>query len=344
MIARITFWLLSPYWFLLFVLTPLAFPADVKGWQRLEQERIARIEKTMQSVIAVFPATEGGPLGGGSGVVISPDGYALTNFHVVQPCGVAMKCGMADGKAYNAILVGLDPVGDIALIKLLGRDDFPFAPMGNSDSVRIGDEALVMGNPFMLAIDYKPCISYGIISGTHRYQYPAGTFLEYTDCLQTDAAVNPGNSGGPLVNMRGELVGINTAIYGDTYQGIGFAIPSTLAKKIYERIRKSKGNVAYGFLGISMDELSDYLAGKNGVEPGKGVVIGKVIEGSPADQADLKSEDIILTWGDTEISGCKQLTHEIILTAPGTEITMKIVRNGETLEKTVIVGEKRLRR
>ena len=184
-------------------------PANAQDWQRLEQERIAQIEKTMQSVVAVFPAVEGGPLGGGSGVVISPDGYALTNFHVVQPCGVAMKCGMADGKAYDAILVGLDPVGDIALIKLLGRDDFPYAPMGDSDTVRLGDEALVMGNPFMLAIDFKPCVSYGIISGTHRYQYPAGTFLEYTDCLQTDAAVNPGNSGGPLFNIRGELIGIN---------------------------------------------------------------------------------------------------------------------------------------
>ncbi len=222
MVARFAFCLLF-----LFSL-PLVPSANETDWQRLEQVRIVQIEKTMQSVIAVFPAGGGGPIGGGSGVVVSPDGYALTNFHVVQPCGIAMKCGMSDGKVYNAILVGLDPVGDIALIKLLGRDDFPCAPLGNSDTVRIGDEALVMGNPFLLAIDFKPCVSYGIISGTHRYQYPAGTFLEYTDCLQTDAAVNPGNSGGPLFNIRGELIGVNGRCSfdkrGRVNVGIGYAV------------------------------------------------------------------------------------------------------------------------
>ena len=201
---------------------------DLSELLRIENERSARIEQTAKSVIAVFPAGGDGPVGGGSGIVISPDGYALTNFHVVQPCGVAMKCGMADGKAYNAILVGMDPTGDIALIKLLGRNDFPCAPLGDSNTVRIGDEAVVMGNPFMLATDYHPCVSYGVVSGTHRYQYPAGTFLEYTDCLQTDAAVNPGNSGGPLFNIQGEVIGINGRCSfekrGRINVGIGYAV------------------------------------------------------------------------------------------------------------------------
>ncbi len=217
--------------FAFLILVSLVFPASSvfsEDWQEQERQRITQVEKTMQSVIAVFPAGGNGPVGGGSGVVISPDGYALTNFHVVQPCGIAMKCGMSDGVAYDAILVGLDPTGDIALIKLLGRDDFPCAPLGNSDAVRIGDEALVMGNPFMLAIDFKPCVAYGVISGTHRYQYPAGTFLEYSDCLQTDAAVNPGNSGGPLFNIRGELIGINGRCSfdkrGRVNVGIGYAV------------------------------------------------------------------------------------------------------------------------
>lgn len=195
---------------------------------KAEEERIALIEKTMQSVIAVFPAEEDRPLGGGSGVIISPDGYALTNFHVVQPCGPAMKCGLPDGKIYDAVVVGLDPAGDIALIKLMGRDDFPHAKIGNSDAVKVGDPSYVMGNPFMLALDFKPCVSYGIISGMHRYQYPAGTFLEYTDCIQTDAAVNPGNSGGPIFNASGELIGIigrcSFEKRGRVNVGIGYAV------------------------------------------------------------------------------------------------------------------------
>ncbi|MDR3199524.1 MAG: trypsin-like peptidase domain-containing protein [Planctomycetaceae bacterium] len=188
------------------------------------------IERTMRTVVAIFPANPDDPAGGGSGVVISPDGYAVTNFHVVQPCGPAMKCGMADGQLYDAVIVGLDPVGDIALIKLLNRNDFPFAGFANSDFVTVGDTAIVMGNPFLLALDYKPCVSKGIISGIHRYQFPSGTFLEYTDCLQTDAAVNPGNSGGPLFNEHGEVIGIigrcSFEKRGRVNVGIGYAVSS----------------------------------------------------------------------------------------------------------------------
>ena len=116
---------------------------------------------------------------------------------------------MNDGVLYDAVIVGIDPTGDVALIKLFGRDDFPAAELGDSDQVRAGDWALVIGNPFLLATDFKPTVSYGLISGVHRYQYPAGTLLEYADCLQTDAAINPGNSGGPLFDAAGALIGIN---------------------------------------------------------------------------------------------------------------------------------------
>ena len=152
-----------------------------------------------------------GGQGGGSGVVISADGYALTNFHVAQPCGNAMKCGLADGRVYDAVIVGLDPTGDVALIKLLGRDDFPHAELGDSDQLRAGDWVFAMGNPFLLATDFQPTVTYGIVSATHRYQYPAGTLLEYTDCIQTDASINPGNSGGPLFDMRGPRWSASTA-------------------------------------------------------------------------------------------------------------------------------------
>jgi len=171
-----------------------------------EAERIAVIARARTSVLAIFPPDGSG---GGSGVVITPDGYALTNFHVAQPCGTAMKCGMSDGRLYDAVVVGIDPTGDIALVKLFGRQDFPAATWGDSDQVRPGDWALVMGNPFGLATDFQPTVTFGIISGVHRYQFPAGTLLEYADCLQTDASINPGNSGGPLFDAQGRLIGIN---------------------------------------------------------------------------------------------------------------------------------------
>lgn len=171
-----------------------------------EATRITAIAKARPAVVAVF---DPGGEGGGSGVVISADGYALTNYHVTQPCGHYMKCGLPDGRLYDAVLVGFDPVGDVALIKLFGRDDFPAATLGDSDRLEVGDWVFAMGNPFGLANDLQPTVTEGIISGTHRYQYPSGTLLEYADCLQTDASINPGNSGGPLFNAQSELVGIN---------------------------------------------------------------------------------------------------------------------------------------
>ncbi|MEO1970503.1 MAG: trypsin-like peptidase domain-containing protein, partial [Pirellulaceae bacterium] len=148
-----------------------------------EGHRIAAVNKAVQAAVAVFSPGGGG---GGSGVVITPDGYALTNFHVVKPAGNYMHCGMADGRRYDAVLVGIDPTGDVALIKLLGRDDFPVAEITDSDQLRVGDWCFAVGNPFLLATDFKPTVTFGVVSGVHRYQYPAGTLLEYADCIQTD--------------------------------------------------------------------------------------------------------------------------------------------------------------
>jgi S1-C subfamily serine protease len=178
-------------------------PAEVLA---AESQRVAVMAKASASVLAIFdPAGQGG----GSGVVISADGYAVSNFHVTHSCGEAMKCGMSDGRVYDAVIVGLDPTGDVALIKVLRRDDFPHAELGDSDRLRTGDWVFAMGNPFLLATDFQPTVTSGIISGVHRYQFPDGTILEYTDCLQTDASINPGNSGGPLFNGQGQVVGIN---------------------------------------------------------------------------------------------------------------------------------------
>lgn len=206
--------------------------------RKMEAERIQVIEKMQPSVVAVLT-------GGGSGVLISEDGYALTNFHVTSAAhGPVMKCGLPDGNLYDAVLVGLDKVGDVALIKLLPKkpgDKFPYAKMGDSDKVQAGDWSLAMGNPFLLANDFTPTVTFGLVSGVHRYQYPAGTLLEYTDCIQIDTSINPGNSGGPLFNMRGELIGINGRgsfeKRGRVNSGVGYAISINQIKNFLPQLK-----------------------------------------------------------------------------------------------------------
>jgi S1-C subfamily serine protease len=210
---------------------------------KAEAERIAVIEKVKPAVVAIFGA---GGKGGGSGVLVSDDGYALTNFHVVAGPGPIMQCGLPDGILYDAVLVGLDKVGDVALIKLLPKKDgqkFPHVVLGDSDKVREGDWSLAMGNPFLLATDFTPTVTYGLISGVHRYQYPSGVLLEYTDCIQIDTSINPGNSGGPLFNMKGELIGINGRGSFDKRprinSGVGYAIS-------INQIKNFKGHLMSG--------------------------------------------------------------------------------------------------
>jgi len=251
-----------------------------------EQARIAAIQKAVRTAVAVF-ANEGN--GGGSGVVISPDGYTLTNFHVAQPAGSYMKCGMADGRLYDAVIVGIDPTGDVALIKLLGRDDFPTAVMADSDDVKIGDWCFAVGNPFLLATDFQPTVTFGIVSGTHRYQPPAGTLLEYTDCIQTDAAINPGNSGGPLFNASGDLIGINGRgsfeKRGRVNVGVGYAISINQIKNFLGCL-KSGRIVDHATLGATV------AMGERG-----SVRVSNILESSDAFRRGLRYEDEIVSFG-----------------------------------------------
>jgi S1-C subfamily serine protease len=207
----------------------------------IEQSRIEAIERAILPTVAVLG--DGGE-GGGSGVVISADGYALTNFHVTSPFGNKMRGGMSDGKLYPAVLVGVDPTGDLAMIKLLPREDFPVAKLGDSRKLRVGDWCFAIGNPFLLATNLQPSVSYGLISGIERYQYPAGTILEYADCIQTDAAINPGNSGGPLFNRQGELIGINGRASfekrGRVNVGVGYAISINQVKNFIGTLKSGR--------------------------------------------------------------------------------------------------------
>ena len=256
-----------------------------------EAARVAVMTKAKESVLAIFGADDGG---GGSGVVISADGYALTNFHVAKPVGNALKCGMADGQVYDAVVVGLDPTGDVALIKLFGRDDFPHAEMADSDQIRVGDWAFAMGNPFLLATDFQPTVTYGIISGTHRYQFPSGTILEYTDCLQTDASINPGNSGGPLFDAQGRLIGINGRASfekrGRVNVGAAYAIS----------INQVKNFLGYLRSGRIVDHAT--LGARAGFDAEGRVVVTDILESSDAYRRGLRLDDEIVAFGGRPIT------------------------------------------
>ena len=257
---------------------------------RAQDDRIAVIQRAMPAVAAIF-SSDG--KGGGSGVVISADGFALTNFHVARPCGAAMKCGLPDGRVYDAVVVGLDPTGDVALIKLFGRDDFPSAELGDSDVLQQGDWVYVMGNPFMLTTNFQPTVTYGILSGVHRYQAPSGTLLEYADCLQTDASINPGNSGGPLFDSQGRLVGINGRASfekrGRVNVGVGYAIS-------INQIKRFLGSLHSGRL---VDHAT--LGARVALDADNRVVVSDILESSDAYRRGLRYGDEIVSFGGRPI-------------------------------------------
>jgi serine protease Do len=262
---------------------------------KAEQRRVDVLKKISPAVVAIFG---NGGQGGGSGVVISADGYALSNFHVTSGSGDFMKCGLNDGVLYDAVIVGIDPTGDVALIKLLGRDDFPFATIGDSDKVQVGDWAYAIGNPFLLATDFHPTVTYGIVSGVHRYQYPAGSFLEYADCIQVDSSINPGNSGGPLFNDDGELVGINGRgsfeKRGRVNSGAGYAISINQIMHFLDHLRSGR-IVDHATLGATVTSDGD----------GR-VVVASVLESSQAYRRGLRLDDEIVSFAGRNIRSVNQ--------------------------------------
>jgi serine protease Do len=289
-----------------------------------EQSRIAAAAKAMPTVLAIFAP---GGQGGGSGVVISPDGYALTNFHVAKPCGTFMKCGMADGKLYDAVIVGLDPVGDVGLIKLYGRDDFPAAELADSDEVKVGDWCFTMGNPFLLATDLKPSVAYGLVSGVHRYQYPAGTLLEYADCLQVDAAINPGNSGGPLFDAQGRLLGINGRgsfeKRGRVNVGVGYAISINQIKNFLGDL-KSGRIVDHATLGARASTSED----------GR-VLVSDILEHSDAYRRGLRYDDEIVSFAGRPIHSVNALKNLLGIFPKGWRVQLTYRRDAEDHETFV---------
>jgi len=320
-IARYDAWLLLALAGLLTARSGLAEVQPDEAVRGAEKARIASIARASTAAVAVFD-TAG--KGGGSGVLITADGYALTNFHVVAACGPSMKCGLPDGRIYNAVIVGIDPTGDVALIQLLGRSDFPHAVWGDSDAVRVGDWAFTVGNPFLLAYDFQPSVAWGMISGVHRYQYPAGTLLEYTDCLQTDAAINPGNSGGPLFNAAGQLIGINGRgsfeKRGRVNVGVGYAISSNQIGRFLAHL-KSGRIVDHATLGATVS--SD--------DQGR-VVVDDILQRSDVYRRGLRYGDQLVRFADRPIRTVNGLKNVLGTYPRGWRVPLTYRRKGKLVD------------
>ena len=266
----------------------------------------------------------------GSGFIISHDGYIFTNNHVVEQADkILVK--LSTGKEYEAKIIGKDTKTDLALIKIKSGDSLPTVETGDSDKLRVGDWVLAIGNPFGL----EQTVTAGIVSAKGRV-IGAGP---YDNFIQTDASINPGNSGGPLFNMEGKVIGINTAIVAQG-QGIGFAIPINMAKVILPDL-KSKGKVSRGWLGVSVQDITEDIAKTLKLKDMNGALISETFKGDPADKAGLKTGDVI-----TEVNGKKiKDTHELLLSIAtfhvGDKVELKILRDG--LEKTfqIIVAERK---
>ena len=288
-----------------------------------ERQRVEVIRTASRAAVAIFA----GEAGGGSGVLVSPDGYALTNFHVVQPAGPAMRCGLDDGRLYDAVLVGLDPTGDVALIRLLGREDFPFETLTDSDLVQPGDFCFAAGNPFLLATDLKPSISAGIGSGVHRYQFPAGTILEYADCLQVDAAINPGNSGGGLFDAAGRLIGVNGRASfekrGRVNVGVGYAISANQLRNFLGLLRGGR-LVDHATLGATVSSSAD----------GR-VLVSDILESSDTWRRGLRYDDEIVALAGRPVRTVNAFKNVLGTLPAGWKIPVAYRRGGRRQETIV---------
>ena len=274
--------------------------------------------------------------GVGSGVIVSSDGYILTNNHVVEGAD-DLTVTLYDDREFSAEIVGTDPPTDIALIKLKDASNLPVAYLGDSDKTRIGEIVLAIGSPYSLT----ETVTQGIVSALGRTT--PGALNQYEDFIQTDAAINPGNSGGPLVDMDGEVIGINSAIYSRSggSQGIGFAIPVNMARDIMEILVKD-GKVSRGWLGVSIQDLTPDLASSLGLNNTDGVLVNDVIENTPAQNAGLEAEDIIVSVAGDKVKNTTELRNKVAMIKPGTETDFEVLRNGKhkTFEITLAERDK----
>lgn len=268
----------------------------------------------------------------GSGVIVSDDGYVLTNHHVIRGAD-QIQVALRDGRETLAEVIGTDPESDLAVLRI-ALDDLPVIELTDTTRIAIGDVSLAIGNPFGVG----QTVTMGIISATGRSHLGLNA---YEDFIQTDAAINPGNSGGALVNAEGALIGINTAIFSRSggSQGIGFAIPANLARDILEEL-VVKGRVIRGWMGIEAQELNQELAASFGLASPVGVVIAGVVPDGPGDRAGLQPGDVLLEVDGEPVLDPRQTMSDIAAEAPGTRLPLTVVRGGERREMTIELGER----
>ena len=271
----------------------------------------------------------------GTGFIVSPDGYIITNNHLAEK-SEKLTVTLVGGENFRAKVIGLDPQTDLALIKIDGKN-LPTVELGDSGKVRVGEWVLAVGNP----LGMEHTVTAGIVSAKGRQLGIGGNVPTYQDFLQTDAAINRGNSGGPLVNMKGEVIGINSNILTPTGGsiGIGFAIPSNLAKKVVSQL-KEKGKVVRGYLGLYPVDIDDDTKDALKLKDKKGALINSVEAGTPAAKAGLKQYDVVVAVDGQDVKDQNDFRFKIADIQPGTKVELKIIRDGKPLTLTAVVAEK----
>jgi len=291
-----------------------------------EHARIKLIEQCRPAVACMFE--KGSRAGGGSGVVIDADGYGLTNFHVIAGMlgDHVGEAGFEDGRLYEYDVLGIDPTGDVAMFRVSDRNPKLYAPLGDSSSLRVGDFTLAMGNPFLLAEDYVPTVTLGIISGLHRYQAGAGDggrALRYTDCIQVDTSINPGNSGGPLFDMAGRVIGINGRVSieerGRVNVGVGYAISIDQIKRFIPALRA----------GLALPHAT---AGFTVRDRGSRVIVDQILDDAPAYRAGLRLGDELRVFDGREIISANQFGSYLGVFPAKWPVTAHVARNGTELD------------
>lgn len=267
----------------------------------------------------------------GSGVIVSQDGYIITNNHVIEQAD-EVRVTLLDKRSFKARVIGADSKTDVAVVKIDAKD-LPTVSWGDSDKLQVGEFVLAIGNPFGLS----HTVTMGIISAVGRANVG---IADYEDFIQTDAAINPGNSGGPLVNIRGQLIGINTAIFSRSggYQGIGFAVPANMVRLVMDQLEQ-KGRVTRGWLGVTIQELTPEISQKFGLNNGKGALVGDVAKGSPAEKAGIRRGDVILEFNGKKVKDVGNLRNMVAQSKVGSEVSIAILRGNKEYSFRVLIAE-----
>src|SRR6266540_3825826 len=325
--------------------TQAAEPSGLRMLEEIQTELINLAERVKPAVVNIAPVSasttkpgegpreRGGPNnpGTGSGVIVDKEGIVVTNNHVVGDAK-EVEVRLSDRSKFVGQVIGRDPDTDIAIVKITTTAVLPTVPFGDSSKVRVGQWVIAVGNPFAL----DRTVTLGVVSGLER---DAVRLSRYEAFIQTDASINPGNSGGPLFNIKGEVIGINTAII-NYAQGIGFAIPSNMVQQVVTQLR-AHGKVVRGWLGVGIQEVTAELAAKFGIKETDGILVNDVFENEPAARAGLKPGDIIAKVDGRRIETPTGLSRSVAGLSPGTKVELEIIRNGERRTPAVALGERK---